>query len=70
MFFRVLHENLAQKHVLRYSNMKFSVSSSSDLMTLNDLDLNYAHRKLMMILTRIPDTIYVVLFTYFHLIRL
>ena len=33
-------------------------------MTLNDLDLEYAHRKLRMILRSVPDTIHVVLLTF------
>ena len=41
-----------------------------ELMTLNDLDLEYAHRKLRMILRSVPDTIHVVVLTYFHFIRL
>ena len=47
--FRFLDEKLAQKHVSCLQNPKFSVWHYLDLVTLNDLDLEYAHRKLRMI---------------------
>ena len=38
------------------------------LVTLNDLDHEYGHQRLGMILRSIPDTIHVVVLTYFCLI--
>ena len=70
VIFRVLDEKLTQKHVSHHPNPKFSVWPFLDLVTLNDLDLEYAQRKLRMILRSVPDTIFVVLLTYFHFIRL
>ena len=68
--FRVLYEKLSQKHVSGNKNPKFLVWPFLDLVTLNDLDLENFHRKLRMILRSVPDTIHVVVLTYFHFIRL
>ena len=68
--FRILDEKQNQKRVSHRANPKFSVRPFLDFVTLNDLDLEYAHRKLWMILGSVPDTIHVVILTYFHSIRL
>ena len=70
VIFRVLDEKLTQKHVSRRQNQKFSVWPFPDLVTLNDLDLEYAQRKLIVILRSVPDTIHGVVLTYFNIIRL
>ena len=49
---------------------KFPASPLLDLVTLNDLYLEYAHRKLEMRLRSVPHTIHAVILTYFHFIRL
>ena len=67
--FRVLDEKVTQKHVSRHPKLKFLVWPFLDLVTLNDLNLEYAHRKLKMIPRSVSDAIYVVVLTYFHLIR-
>ena len=51
-------------------NPKFLVGPFLDIVTLGDLDLKYAHRKLRTVLRSVPDMIHVVLLIYFHLIRL
>ena len=62
---------LTQNHVSRRPNTKFSVWPFLDLVTLNDLVFfKYAHGKLRMILRSVPDTIHVVVLTYFYSIRL
>ena len=60
VIFRVLDEKLTQKHVSGCPNPKFSVWPFLDLVTLNDLDLEYAHRKLRIILRSVSDTIFAV----------
>ena len=67
---RVLDEKLTQKHVSRRQNPKFSVWPFLNLLTLNDLDLEYTHRKLRMILRSVPDTIHVTVLAYFHSVRI
>ena len=37
---------------------------------MNDLDLEYAHRELRIIIRSVPDTIHVVVLTYFNLVQL
>ena len=68
--FRVVDEQLTQEHLSRLPNPLFSVWPFLDLVTLNDLDHEYANRKLRMILRSIPDTIHVVVLTYLFFIRL
>ena len=58
------------KHVSRRPNIKFLVWPFLDLVALNDLDLEFAHRRLGMILKSVLDTNHVVALAYFHLIRL
>ena len=48
----------------------FQSGLSLTFMTLTDPDLEYANRKLSMILRSVPGTIHVVVLTYFYLIRL
>ena len=62
-------KKLTQKDVSRRPNLKFSVWPFLDLVTLNDLDLEYTHRKPRTIPRNVPDTIHVVVLAYFHLIR-
>ena len=69
-FFVFLTKKMTQKDVSYCPNPKFSVWPSLDVVTLNDLDLEYAEWKLRMILRSVPDTIHVVVLTYFHSIRL
>ena len=64
VIFRVLDEILTQKHASRHPNPKFSVWPFLDLVTLNDLDLQYVHRILRMIFRSVPDTIHVVALTF------
>ena len=70
VIFLVLYEKLTQEHVSRCPKTKFSVWSSLDLVTLNELDLECAHQKLRMVLRCVQDTIFVVVLTCFHFIRL
>ena len=70
VIFGVLDEKLAQKHASSRPKPKFSVCPYLDLVTLNDLDLDYVHRKLRMILRSVSDKMHVVVLAYFHFIRL
>ena len=62
-FFAFLTKNCYKKHALHVPNIKVSVWPFLHLVTLNVLDLEYAHRKLRMILRRVPDTIHIVVLT-------
>ena len=71
ILFTFLAKNWPKKCITpRRQNITFSVWPFLDFVTLHDLDLEYANRKLRMILRSVPAPIHVVTLTYFHLIQL
>ena len=64
VIFLVLDGKLTEEHVSRHPNMKISNWPFLDLVTLNDLELKCAYRKLIMIHRSVADTIHAVLHIY------